>query len=153
MGFTSYSCQKTHRLTCDNRQLNKNLVDQQWSLPNLESVTDLMTTNNVQYMSALDMLSGFMQLSIRPEDRHITSIVTQNRQVAFKRLNFWVKIAPALYCYAISTMFRMSIGKHTISYMDDLMTIELNFQSMISKNACNNKQPLHSIPTTDIGQI
>lgn len=75
------------RLCCDFRALNSQTVRDSWPLPRLDDI--LNSLSGADWFSSLDLRSGYHQLSVAPEDRHKTAVVTPfvcNGPSSFQRL-------------------------------------------------------------------
>jgi len=90
----------TLRLCCDYRVLNKTLVTKFFDLPRPEDLFNRCAGSTV--FSKLDLLNGFNQLPLRPEDQDKTTIRTQLGSFAWTLLPFGLKNGPAWFSAVVS---------------------------------------------------
>ena len=89
------------RVCCDFRELNKAIVRERYVLPKLEDTLDAL--NGSKYFAKIDARSGFFQLSLSEECRHLTTFITNKGYFQFKRVPFGLS--------DISETFQKVMGK------------------------------------------
>ena len=62
------------RVCCDFRELNKAIVRERYVLPRVEDTLDAL--NGSKYFAKIDARSGFFQLTLSEECRHLTTFIT-----------------------------------------------------------------------------
>ncbi|CAH2088533.1 unnamed protein product [Euphydryas editha] len=84
-----------YRLCIDYRALNKNTVRENYPMPLIDDQIDALAGN--EFFTALDMASGYYQISIKEQDRHKTAFVTPEGHYEFNRMPFGLANAPATF--------------------------------------------------------
>ena len=74
------------RVCCDFRELNKAIVRERYVLPKVEDTLDAL--NGSKYFAKIDARSGFFQLTLSEECRHLTTFITNKGCFQFKRVPF-----------------------------------------------------------------
>jgi hypothetical protein len=110
------------RLCCDYRALNRISVKQRWPLPNISELIDKL--QGARYFSTLDLVSGYMQLRLHPDDQPKTAIRTPFGLYEWKVLCFGLSNAPSHFQSAMHKMFEplIAAGKALV-YVDDLIVM------------------------------
>jgi hypothetical protein len=110
------------RLCCDFRQINKISVKQSWPLPNISELIDKL--QGAKYFSTLDLVSGYMQLRLHPDDQPKTAIRTPFGLYEWKTLCFGLSNAPSHFQSAMSRMLEplIAAGKCLV-YLDDIICV------------------------------
>ena len=72
-------------------------------------------------MSSCDLLSGFYQLQVRPEDTHKLAFTTDSGCYKFLQLPMGLKTGPAAFQRAMNMIFHDKLQKSALIYMDNLM--------------------------------
>ena len=74
------------RLCCDYRELNKAIIRERHVLPKVDDT--LNSLSGSRYFAKIDARSGFLQLSLAEESRHLTTFITNSGCFQFKRVPF-----------------------------------------------------------------
>ena len=77
------------RVCCDFRELNKAIVRERYVLPKVEDTLDSL--NGSKYFAKIDARSGFFQLTLSEECRHLTTFITNKGCFQFKRVPFGLR--------------------------------------------------------------
>ena len=77
------------RVCCDFRELNKAIVRERYVLPKVEDTLDSL--NGSKYFAKSDARSGFFQLTLSEECRHLTTFITNKGCFQFKRVPFGLR--------------------------------------------------------------
>lgn len=105
------------RLCVDMREANHAIKREKHLMPTIdELITDL---NGATVFSTLDLASGYHQLELDPESRHITTFTTHIGLRRYKRLMFGINAAPEIFQNAIAELLTGLPGCKNIS--DDII--------------------------------
>ena len=74
------------RLCCDYRKLNKAIIRERHVLPKVEDTLNALRGS--RYFAKIDARSGFLQLSLAEDSRHLTTFITNKGCFQFKRIPF-----------------------------------------------------------------
>ncbi|GFX54064.1 retrovirus-related Pol polyprotein from transposon 297 [Trichonephila clavipes] len=128
-------CRKSNRLPPDNpeayrfavdyRKLNAITKYPRYPLPLIDDL--IMNIPHTTIMSALDLRSGYFQLSVNPSDIVETAFVTKNGTYAFRRMPFGLSGAAPNFQKAIDLILKPVIGKFVNVYMDDVIISSPSF--------------------------
>ena len=83
--FIAYRNNKP-RMVIDLRRLNERVIADEFPLPRQDEI--LQSLEGCQYLTTLDALAGFTQLSIKPEDREKLAFRSHRGLYQFKRMPF-----------------------------------------------------------------
>lgn len=107
------------RMCVDYRGLNRITRKNRHPLPRIDELVDRFRTAKV--FSKLDLLSGYHQMQVHPDDRHKTAFRTRYGHYEFNVVPFGLTNAPA----AFSNMMRIAldplIDKCVVVYLDDIL--------------------------------
>ena len=105
------------RLCVDMREANKAVKREKHLMPTIDDlVADL---NGATVFSKLDLSSGYHQLELEPESRHITTFSTHVGLRRYKRLMFGINVASEIFQNAIEEIPTGLPGRKNIS--DDIV--------------------------------
>ncbi|CAG9086928.1 unnamed protein product [Plutella xylostella] len=120
------------RLCIDFRALNSKTVKDKYPLPLIEDQIANLSGN--MFFTTLDLASGYYQIPMAPESRHLTAFVTPDGLYEFKRMPFGLANAPALFQKMINKILGSKRFTSALAYMDDLLvpsvSIEEGFQRL-----------------------
>lgn len=112
------------RMCVDYRGLNRITKKNRHPLPRIDELIDRFRTAKV--FSKLDLLSGYHQMQVHPDDRHKTAFRTRYGHYEFNVVPFGLTNAPA----AFSTMMRNAldplIDTCVVVYLDDILIYSNN---------------------------
>lgn len=132
--------EKKFRLVIDYRKLNEISVGDSFPMPSITELLDNL--GHSHYFSTLDMASGYHQIMVDPEDRHMTafSAGTNNmlgenlgQQYQFNRLPFGLKNAPATFNRLMRTAMCGLEGVSCLIFLDDILIHSHNLPEHIKK--------------------
>lgn len=109
------------RMCIDYRKLNRITRRECFPTPNIEEQLNSMVGGNI--FCSLDMMSGYYQVSIEPEYRHITAFVTPGGHYQFKRMPFGLTNAPAIFMRLMSQILKKINDRRVYNYMDDVIIV------------------------------
>lgn len=115
------------RMCIDFRELNKLIVPEPQPFPRIEDI--LVKAGNCEWFSTLDINSAFWSIPIAKEDRHKTAFVTQNGHYQWMCMPFGLKISPAIFQRALSSIIRRhDLSKFCMNYIDDILIFSKSLQ-------------------------
>lgn len=120
-----------YRLCVDYRALNRKTVRDLYPLPRIDDQIDLLSGNS--YFISLDMSSGYYQIPIKEECKHLTAFVTTDGLYQFRRAPFGLANCPAVFQRTVNKMLGKSREKCAIAYMDDLLISGKDFNECLIK--------------------
>ncbi|CAB3986642.1 Retrovirus-related Pol poly from transposon [Paramuricea clavata] len=125
------------RLCVDMREANKAVQREKHPMPTVdELITDL---NGAIVFSTLDLASGYHQLELHPESRHITTFTTHVGLRRYKRLMFGINAASEIFQNAIANLLVVRIFRtDIIVYGRDDKEHDENLRGVLNRLQDNN---------------
>ena len=118
------------RLAIDYRKLNEKLQPNRHPLPRVDEILETLGGN--AFFSVMDAQSGYWQLPIAEEDRHITAFRTHSAQFEWKRLPMGIQIAGGAFQKAMDTILAGLSGICCVAYVDDCLVYSPDFDSHLT---------------------
>jgi hypothetical protein len=109
----------TFRLCIDYRELNKITVPDHYPLPFTAELLEKIGTK--KYFCSLDLLWGYWEIPMHPEDCDKTTFITHLGTYRFKVMPFGLTGAPATFQRTMDTLFKDRLGIDTLVYLDDII--------------------------------
>jgi len=109
------------RLCVDFRLLNKKLIPDKHPLPRIDEILDGL--GRARFFSVMDLYSGYHQIPLHEDSKHLTSFSTGNGYYQFKVLPFGISIAPAAFTRMMTIAFSGLSPEQAFIYMDDLIVM------------------------------
>ena len=107
------------RMCIDYRALNKITKSNKYPLPRIDDLMDNLS--GAQYFSALDLTSGYHQLTLQPSDVPKTAFNTHIGKYEWKVLPMGLKNAPSVFQAVMNQLFSPLLHKCVCVYLDDLL--------------------------------
>lgn len=107
------------RMCIDYRGINKATVKQQFPLPLIDDQLDRM--QGMKYFTTLDLSSGYYQVPVAKDSRHITAFSTPDGHYQFKRMPFGLCNAPAVFQRLINKVLGKLLYTVAMAYLDDII--------------------------------
>jgi hypothetical protein len=107
------------RLCVDFRKLNEHVVTDRHPLPRIDQILEEL--GGAQFFTALDLLHGFYNLKIRPEDRPKTAFSTSDGHYEFVRLPMGLKNSPSIFQRTMNMVLQELLGEYAFIYIDDIV--------------------------------
>ncbi|KAJ1332481.1 hypothetical protein BSLG_008783 [Batrachochytrium salamandrivorans] len=114
------------RLCMDYRGLNKNTIKDRNPIPLISEM--LRTLSIGKIFTTLDLRGAYNLLRIKEGDEPKTAFITKYGQFEFLVMPFGLANAPAQFQRMMNTLFRDSIGKFVLVYLDDIVVYSENLE-------------------------
>ena len=119
------------RFCCDFRGLNEVTVKDCQPLPRIDDSLDALSGS--KWWSCLDMKSGYWQLDIAEQDRHLTAFsIPGGEQWQWKKLAFGLCNAPSTFTRLMQMVFSGLLWKIVILYLDDIICHSKTFEEQFT---------------------
>lgn len=107
------------RLCVDYRQLNSVTVKERYPIPVIED--ELARLAGQAWFITLDLMSGYYQVPIAEESKHLTAFVTPDGQYEYNRMPFGLANAPAVFQRMMNHVLGPARFNKATVYIDDLL--------------------------------
>ncbi|KAK0571932.1 hypothetical protein LWI29_023704 [Acer saccharum] len=104
----------------DYTNLNRACPKDSFPLPKIDQLIDSTAGNKL--LSYMDVLSGYNQIMMHPNDQDKTSFITGQGLYCYKVMPFGLKNAGATYQRLVNKLFKPLIGRSMEVYVDDMIT-------------------------------
>lgn len=118
------------RMVIDLRRLNDRVVADEFPLPRQEEI--LQSLSGSRYLSTLDALAGFTQLSVKEADRDKLAFRTHRGLFQFKRMPFGYRNGPAVFQRVMQGVLAPFLWIFALVYIDDIVIFSKTFEEHIS---------------------
>jgi hypothetical protein len=106
----------------DARKANSCMVPNRHPLPRIDALLDSLQGH--AYFSTIDLISGYMQVRLNPEDEEITAFTTPFGHYQWRVLSFGWANAPSIFSEVMARVFRpMLDAGRAVLYMDDIVLL------------------------------
>ena len=114
------------RMVIDPRRLNEQVIADEFPLPRQDEI--LQSLEGSQYLTTLDALAGFTQLSIKPEDREKLAFRSHRGLYQFKRMPFGYRNGPAVFQRVMQGILAPFLWIFALVYIDDIVVFSKSFE-------------------------
>lgn len=122
------------RMCIDYRKLNLKTIKDRYPLPRIDDQIDKLSGCSV--FTSLNLSSGYHQIPIAEQSKHLTSFVTPEGQYEYNRMPFGLSNAPAVF----QRMMNQILGPYR-----DIAAVYLDDVILPSKNPEENLCSVHTI--------
>lgn len=111
---------KDFRIVVDYREVNKAIIREPYPMPSLEKIwTDIPHNDGILFFTKLDLKDAYFHIELHENVRHLTTFMTANGLMRFRRLPFGLSCAPELFQRVMEKLFVSC--KNVIVYLDDIL--------------------------------
>ena len=116
------------RICQDLREVNNITVNDLYPMPRIQDLLDRLKGS--AYYSTFDLVSGYHQIKMSRQDWHKTAFIVpgSNVQMAYLRMPFGLKNAPATFCKMMDIIFH-DVQNFALYYLDDLNAFSPTFEN------------------------
>lgn len=118
------------RFCVDYRKLNAATIPDVFPIPRQSDI--LHALSGAQVLSSLDALSGFTQLTIRPEDREKTAFRSHRGLFQFRRLPFGLMNGPSAFQRLMQSVLAPYLWLFTLVYIDDIVIYSTSWKDHVN---------------------
>ncbi|GIY01559.1 hypothetical protein CDAR_456991 [Caerostris darwini] len=119
------------RLVADLRKLNSKTIPDNFPLPNLNEMIDMLSGS--KFFSTSDLTSGFHQMQMNPSHAHLTGITTEFGLFQYKRLPFGLKNAGASFQRLMSIVLAGLSDLKIACYIYDIIIASKTFEEHMNR--------------------
>ena len=113
-------------MVIDLRRLNERVIADEFPLPRQDEI--LQSLEGSQYLTTLDALARFTQLSIKPEDRENLAFRSHRGLYQFKRMPFGYRNGPAVFQRVMQGILAPYLWIFALVYIDDIVIFSKSFE-------------------------
>ena len=120
------------RFCIDFRKLNSRTIRDAYNLPRIQDTIDSLTGS--KYFSKLDLRSGYWQVEIEEEDKHLTAFTVGNMGFfECNRMAFGLTNAPATFQRLIERCMGELNLKECLIFLDDILVFSETFEEHLER--------------------
>ena len=119
------------RFCVDFRYLNSQTQDFCYAIPSVEELTESFTHKKPNYITGLDLSSGFFQMGISPDSSRFTAFNTCFVTYKFSRLPQGLKTSPNSFQLLMDKLMCGLSFKSVLCYLDDILVVSETFEEHI----------------------
>lgn len=118
----------SYRFCCDFRYLNSQTQDFVYHIPDVQELTESFSHVTPNYISSIDMSSGFFQMGISGLSSNLTAFNTCFGTYKFLRLPMGLKTAPNSFQLLMDKVLKGLVFKSVLCYLDDAIIVSETFE-------------------------
>ena len=107
------------QIVIDYRKVNDKSIPDKFPLPNITDILDKL--GKAQYLSTLDLATGFHKIEMEPSDVPKTAFSTDTGRYEFKRMPFGLKNAPSTFQRVMNNVLRGQQNEICSVYLDNII--------------------------------
>ena len=117
----------SYRFCCDFRYLNSQMEEFRYTLPDLEDLTESFSSRTPNFLTSIDLSSGFFQMGISQESTKYTAFNTCFGTYKFLRLPMGLRTSPNTFQLLMDKVLRGLTFQAVLCYLDDVLCISETF--------------------------
>ena len=117
----------SYRFCCDFRYLNTQTLNFRYTIPDLQDLTESFSERQPNYITTLDLSSGFFQMEISDESTKYTAFNTCFGTFKFLRLPQGLQTSPNSFQLLMDKIFYNLTFTSVLCYLDDICIISDTF--------------------------
>lgn len=121
-----------YRFCVDFRYLNSQTQDFRYSIPDVQELTESFTQRQPNFISSIDLSSGFFQMRIAPESSKYTAFNTCFGTYKFQRLPQGLKTSPNSFQLLMDKILTGLSFRSTLCYLDDVLIFSETFDQHLA---------------------
>ena len=123
--FIVYRNNKPQMVT-DLRKFNEKVIPDEFPLPKQDDI--LQALNGAQWLTTLDVLAGFTQLTLTDSTSEKLAFRTHRGLWQFRRMPFGYRNGPSIFQRVMQNMLAPFLWIFALVYIDDIVIFSLNFE-------------------------
>ncbi|KAK0040803.1 Retrovirus-related Pol polyprotein from transposon 17.6 [Biomphalaria pfeifferi] len=139
---------KTYRFCTDYRKVNAVTKTDSFPIPRIDDLIDRI--GDAKYITKIDLLSGYWQVSLTDRAKEISAFVTPDGLYQYKVMPFGMKNAPATFQRMINALLADMENCH--AYIDDVVIFSQDFSSHCKQLHCLFTKLLHAKITVNLSK-
>ncbi|VDI06700.1 Hypothetical predicted protein [Mytilus galloprovincialis] len=120
------------RFCCDFRYLNSQCKIFSYNIPDLQDLTESFSQRKPNFITSIDMSSGFFQMKIDPSSSKYTAFNTCFGTYKFNRLPMGLSSAPNSFQLLMDKVLSGLTFRSCLCYLDDVLICSETFQEHIN---------------------
>lgn len=121
----------SYRFCCDFRYLNSQTQDFRYTIPDLQELTESFSETSPNYITSLDLSSGFFQMSISEDSTKYTAFNTCYGSFKFLRLPQGLRTAPNSFQLLMDKILHGLTFVSVLCYLDDICIFSDTFDKHV----------------------
>lgn len=130
--FDKDSSLSQFRFCCDFRYLNSQCETFSYAIPDLQELTESFTERTPNFISSVDLSSGFFQMKIHPNSSKYTAFNTCFGTYKFHRLPMGLSSSPNSFQLLMDKVLRGLTFRSCLCYLDDVLICSETFNQHVS---------------------
>ena len=118
----------SYRFCCDFRYLNTQTLNFRYTIPDLQDLTESFSERQPNYITTLDLSSGFFQMKISDDSTKYTAFNTCYGTFKFLRLPQGLQTSPNSFQLLMDKIFYKLTFTSVLCYFDDICIFSANFK-------------------------
>jgi hypothetical protein len=117
------------RMVIDLRKLNEMVIADEFPLPRQEDI--LQALSGSQWLTTLDALAGFTQLTMSPSSAEKLAFRTHRGLWQFRRMPFGYRNGPSVFQRVMQNVLAPFLWIFALVYIDDIVVFSLTFEDHV----------------------